>query len=122
MNHSAQLRLAMEPTQFPSLAYAKGFLLIYGKFLDVDVTPYMEAFEGSEAGVTVDGYSYLQSEPVEETQTRAPIIRRRPERKLLHSGVRNVEFSGPSGPQAAKFAVVSAGISPKQGSAIKLCS
>src|SRR6266550_521722 len=25
-------------SQFPSLAYAKGFLLIYGKFLDVDVT------------------------------------------------------------------------------------
>src|SRR3981189_2984323 len=46
-------------SQFPSLAYAKGFLLIYGKFLDVDVTPYMEAFEDSER-VTVDGYSYLQ--------------------------------------------------------------
>src|SRR6202049_1795228 len=46
-------------SQFPSLAYAKGFLLIYGKFLDVDVTPYLEAFEGSE-NVTVDGYSYLQ--------------------------------------------------------------
>ena len=41
-------------SQFPSLAYAKGFLLIYGKFLDVDVTPYMEAFETSEH-VTVDG-------------------------------------------------------------------
>jgi cytoskeleton protein RodZ len=67
-------------SQFPSLAYAKGFLLIYGKFLDVDVSPYMEAFEGSDAGVTVDGYSYLQSEPVAETQPRAPIIRRRPER------------------------------------------
>lgn len=49
-------------SQFPSLAYAKGFILIYGKFLDVDVTPYMEAFEGSEA-VTVDGYSYLQDNP-----------------------------------------------------------
>src|SRR5213082_924643 len=46
-------------SQFPSLAYAKGFLLIYGKFLDVDVTPYLDAFEDSES-VTVDGYSYLQ--------------------------------------------------------------
>src|SRR4029077_1855018 len=46
-------------SQFPSLAYAKGFLLIYGKFLDVDVTPYLDAFEDSER-VTVDGYSYLQ--------------------------------------------------------------
>ena len=46
-------------SQFPSLAYAKGFLLIYGKFLDVDVTPYLDAFEDPES-VTVDGYSYLQ--------------------------------------------------------------
>ena len=49
-------------SQFPSLAYAKGFLLIYGKFLDVDVSPYMDAFETSDA-VTVDGYSYLQETP-----------------------------------------------------------
>ena len=35
-------------SQFPSLAYAKGFLLIYGKFLDVDVTPYLDTFEDSE--------------------------------------------------------------------------
>ena len=42
-------------SEFASLAYAKGFLLIYGKFLDVDVSPYLEAFETSES-VTVDGY------------------------------------------------------------------
>src|SRR5881396_2865441 len=63
-------------SQFPSLAYAKGFLLIYGKFLDVDVTPYMEAFETSDAGVTVDGYSYLQETP-EPAPTRTPVVRRR---------------------------------------------
>src|SRR6059058_1494663 len=63
-------------SQFPSLAYAKGFLLIYGKFLEVDVTPYMEAFEGSDAGVTVDGYSYLQDNPA-PGPIRAPIVRRR---------------------------------------------
>jgi len=62
-------------SQFPSLAYAKGFLLIYGKFLDVDVTPYMEAFETSEH-VTVDGYSYLQDNPAPKPM-RAPIVRRR---------------------------------------------
>jgi cytoskeletal protein RodZ len=49
-------------SEFASLAYAKGFLLIYGKFLDVDVTPYLEAFETSES-VTVDGYAYLQDNP-----------------------------------------------------------
>src|ERR1043166_4859993 len=60
-------------SQFPSLAYAKGFLLIYGKFLDVDVTPYLEAFEGS-SNVTVDGYSYLQETPAPKP-TLAPVIR-----------------------------------------------
>src|SRR3984893_18591638 len=59
-------------SQFPSLAYAKGFLLIYGKFLDVDVTLYLEAFEGSE-NVTVDGYSYLQDNPAPKP-ARTPII------------------------------------------------
>ncbi len=61
-------------SQFPSLAYAKGFLLIYGKFLDVDVTPYLEAFEGSEH-VTVDGYSYLQDNPAPQP-ARTPTVRR----------------------------------------------
>lgn len=60
-------------SQFPSLAYAKGFLLIYGKFLDVDVTPYLEAFEDSEQ-VTVDGYSYLQENHAPK-QVSAPIVR-----------------------------------------------
>jgi cytoskeletal protein RodZ len=62
-------------SQFPSLAYAKGFLQIYGKFLDVDVTPYLEAFETS-GDVTVDGYSYLQEEPA-PAPVRAPVVRRR---------------------------------------------
>jgi cytoskeletal protein RodZ len=62
-------------SQFPSLAYAKGFLLIYGKFLDVDVTPYLDAFEDSER-MTVDGYSYLQ-ENRPEKPISAPVIRRR---------------------------------------------
>ena len=63
-------------SQFPSLAYAKGFLLIYGRFLDVDVSPYLDAFEDSER-VTVDGYSYLQ-ENRPEKPVSAPVIPRRP--------------------------------------------
>jgi cytoskeleton protein RodZ len=63
-------------SQFPSLAYAKGFLVIYGKFLDVDVTPYLDAFEDSER-VTVDGYSYLQ-ENRPEKPVSAPVVPRRP--------------------------------------------
>jgi cytoskeleton protein RodZ len=63
-------------SQFASLAYAKGFLLIYGKFLDVDVTPYMEAFETSEH-VTTDGYAYLQADAPEPEPSRPVTIRRR---------------------------------------------
>jgi cytoskeleton protein RodZ len=63
-------------SKFPSLAYAKGFLLIYGKFLDVDVTPYLDAFEDSES-VNVDGYSYLQ-ENERAKPVSAPVVRRRP--------------------------------------------
>ncbi len=65
-------------SQFPSLAYAKGFLLIYGKFLDVDVSPYLDVFETSEQ-MTVDGYSYLQDQPAPKARrvrARAPVIRR----------------------------------------------
>ena len=61
-------------SQFASLAYAKGFLLIYGKFLEVDVSPYLEAFETSEH-VTVDGYAYLQDAP-EPIQSRPMVVRR----------------------------------------------
>jgi len=70
-------------SQFPSLAYAKGFLQIYGKFLDVDVAPYLEAFETSEH-MTVDGYSYLQEEPAPQP-VRTPVVRRRPARPATPS-------------------------------------
>jgi cytoskeletal protein RodZ len=77
-------------SQFPSLAYAKGFLLIYGKFLDVDVTPYLDAFETSQQ-VTVDGYSYLQDQPAPKPRrvrtTRPPAVRR--ERRRSSSGDRS---------------------------------
>ena len=39
---------------FDSLTYSKAAVLIYGKFLEVDVSPYLEAFETSQS-VTVDG-------------------------------------------------------------------
>src|SRR5258708_36173365 len=58
-------------SHFPSLAYAKGFLLIYGKFLDVDVTPYLETFETSSQ-LTVDGYSYLQESPAPKLRRTRP--------------------------------------------------
>jgi cytoskeleton protein RodZ len=61
-------------SNFPSLAYAKGFLQIYGKFLDVDVSPYLDAFETS-GHLTVDGYSYLQDSPAPKAP-RTPVSRR----------------------------------------------
>jgi cytoskeletal protein RodZ len=61
-------------SQFPSLAYAKGFVQIYGKFLNVDVSPYLEAFETSEH-MTVDGYSYLQDNPVPPPR-RTEVVRK----------------------------------------------
>src|SRR5207302_7379550 len=70
-------------SNFPSLAYAKGFLQIYGKFLDVDVAPYLEAFETSQH-VTIDGYSYLQEEPA-PMPVRSPVVRRRPSRPVSPS-------------------------------------
>ena len=68
-------------SQFPSLAYAKGFLQIYGKFLDVDVKPYLDAFETSSQQMTVDGYAYLQDQPAPKprrirARPRAPVVRR----------------------------------------------
>lgn len=67
-------------SSFSSLAYAKGFILIYGKFLDVDVTPYLDAFETSRE-VSVDGYSYLQDAPAAPPP---PIVRRQaPKRPAL---------------------------------------
>lgn len=61
-------------SQFASLAYAKGFLIIYGKFLDVEVSRYLEAFETSEH-VTVDGYSYLQDNPAPKP-SRPVVVRK----------------------------------------------
>src|ERR1700688_4541581 len=71
-------------SQFPSLTYAKGFLQIYGKFLEVDVSPYMEAFEGSDA-VTVDGYSSLQNNPPPKP-ARTPIVPRSPPPSMRSGG------------------------------------
>jgi len=60
---------------FDSLTYSKAAVLIYGKFLEVDVSPYLEAFETSES-VTVDGYAYLQDAP-EPEPVRQQTVRRR---------------------------------------------
>ncbi|MEO8439852.1 MAG: helix-turn-helix domain-containing protein [Spartobacteria bacterium] len=65
-------------SSFSSLAYAKGFLLIYGKYLNVDVSPYLDAFETSRE-VSVDGYSYLQQDA--PSAAPSPIARRQPAKR-----------------------------------------
>src|SRR5438067_8974568 len=47
-------------TNFPNAAYAKGFLLIYAKFLGVDVGEFAETME-SVNPVAVDEYEYLNA-------------------------------------------------------------
>src|SRR5438045_8660399 len=64
-------------SQFASLASAEGVLLIYGKFLDVDVSPYLEAFETSET-LTTDGYSYLPDARDPEAVLAGKVQRRTP--------------------------------------------
>ena len=56
-------------TNFPNIAYARGFLAIYGRSLGVDVTPYLGAFEDTNS-FGVDDYQYLRDESVAEF--RAP--------------------------------------------------
>ena len=77
-------------SNFPSLAYAKGFLLIYGKFLDVDVTPYLDAFATSQEvrSMVTPTCRIHRASPV------APIVRRKSSGKtpyassLYHCGGR----------------------------------
>jgi len=61
-------------SKFDSLAYPKAFVLTYGRFLDVDVSPYLEEFETSET-ITVDGYSYLQDNPAPKP-SRPVVVRK----------------------------------------------
>lgn len=50
-------------SNFANLAYAKSFLVAYGKFLHVDTRPYMEAFADASTFGT-DDYQYLSDEPI----------------------------------------------------------
>ncbi|MFL6536694.1 MAG: helix-turn-helix domain-containing protein [Chthoniobacterales bacterium] len=65
-------------SDFPSLAYARGFVQIYGKFLNVDVSGDLDAFETPDQ-MTVDGYSYLQesTEPQPPRRVRQAVTVRR---------------------------------------------
>lgn len=61
---------------FPSNTYARGFLLIYGKFLAVDVREVARNLEGTNP-ISIAEYQYLNAYPEAEPQRDAP--RRRDE-------------------------------------------
>ncbi len=56
---------------FPNLAYAKGFLIIYAKFLAVDVSDFTDSF-GISSPVGRNDYQYLSNAP-----QALPAVRRR---------------------------------------------
>lgn len=73
-----------EYSNFANLAYARGFLVVYGKYLNLDVRPYMEAFADANT-FGLDDYQYLSETPLGEY--RAPT---RPWRKRRKGNVRQL--------------------------------
>jgi len=81
--HATKMRpdkiLALENddfSRFGGAAYAKGFLLLYSRFLGVDVSSQLREFEGMDLRVNVEEYQYLSNAPEPAPQERAPIRRR----------------------------------------------
>ena len=71
-------------TNFANLAYARSFLVNYGKFLRVDMRPYVAGFaDASTFGL--DDYQYLRAKPlgVYRVPHRRSRQTRRPQRRQL---------------------------------------
>ena len=63
-------------SNFANLAYARGFLVAYGKYLHLDTRPYMDAFaDASTFGL--DDYQYLSDRPVAEYRAPQRVWRKR---------------------------------------------
>ncbi len=71
-------------SNFANLAYARGFLVAYGKYLHLDTRPYMDAFADANT-FGLDDYQYLSEMPVSEYRAR-----HRPWRKRRRTSVRQV--------------------------------
>lgn len=73
-------------TNFPNLAYARGFLTSYGKYLAVDVRSFLDAFENTST-FGVDDYQYLSEKPVGVYRAPRRVWRQRaPRRRLVAMG------------------------------------
>ncbi len=57
-------------TKFPNAAYAKSFLLMYGKFLGVDLKS-IAAMIDTTTQMKVEGYQYLTNRAAEQPKTKA---------------------------------------------------
>ncbi len=69
-------------SNFANLAYARSFLVAYGKYLHVDTRPYMESF--ADAGTFgMDDYQYLNEEPLGMYRSTRRTVRRKPKRHQL---------------------------------------
>jgi cytoskeletal protein RodZ len=64
-------------SNFPNMAYAKGFLTIYSKFLGVDVSDFAETMESTNP-VAIEEYEYLNA-PVEQR----PVVHYAPRKQSL---------------------------------------
>ncbi len=85
-------------SNFANLAYARGFLVSYGKYLQLDVRPYMDAFaDASTFGL--DDYQYLRDVPIAEYRART-----RPWRKKRRSSWKQVAAL------VASFVVLAVGV------------
>ena len=85
-------------SNFANLAYARGFLVSYGRYLHLDTRPYMDAFSDANA-FGLNDYQYLSDRPVAEY--RAP---QRQWRKRRQASARQVVAL------AASFVVLAAAV------------
>lgn len=60
----------------PSIAYARGFAIIYGQYLGVDVGPHLGEFDVSST-VGLDDYQYLSHKPMVKVQKEGRRIEQR---------------------------------------------
>ncbi|MCX6966998.1 MAG: helix-turn-helix transcriptional regulator [Verrucomicrobia bacterium] len=67
-----------EYTRFPNITYARSFLLLYGKFLGVDISKYPTVEAGSTVGLA--DYQYLQSGEGARPEQRRPEPKGPPEK------------------------------------------
>jgi cytoskeletal protein RodZ len=63
---------------FPSMAYVRGFLTIYARFLGVDVSEYTESLGSTVTSVGIADYEYLTNAP----DPVQPVVHRKIKRKI----------------------------------------